>query len=75
LNALLLRADHACRALTPPRRPDETLLRFARRVRVHSQPLADWYAAYAVVRYSGQITPEAIDRLQADLPGKPHRAD
>jgi protein-glutamine gamma-glutamyltransferase len=67
LHALLRRADRALHKLGLRRGPDETLLQFARRVQPRSSDLADWYAAYAVVRYRGEIDSADIDRLRTTL--------
>ena len=73
LHALLARADAGTRKLGLTREPDETLHQFARRIAAsiatpgEAAPIAEWYAAYAAVRYSGVVADADIEQLQQTL--------
>jgi len=79
LHALLAKADAALRRRGLTRGPGETLHRFARRITGRAGSPADgaaagapdaaeWYAAYAAVRYGGAITDADIERLGQSMP-------
>ena len=75
LHALLAKADAALRRRGLTRGSDETLHLFARRILAHAASpaatgAAEWYVAYAAVRYSGAITDADIERLGQSLPAR-----
>jgi len=72
LHKMLATMDRKAKSAGARRGPHETLHAFAERVRLASQEgdggtgdhLADWYLAYAGLRYCGAISPERIAELQ-----------
>ena len=74
LHALLATADAGVRKLGLTRETDETLHHFARRISASATPsgdvvpVAEWYVAYAAVRYGGAIADADIKQLQTTLP-------
>ena len=80
LHALLAKADAAVRKLGLARGAHETLHQFARRIVAEiasgdaGAPAAEWYAAYATVRYGGAITDADIERLRRTLPARNGRS-
>ncbi len=75
MGRLLRRADRAARRRGFVREPDETLHRFAQRIQTvptrtsedDLDRMADWYRDYAVLRFRGPITGEAMDELARRL--------
>jgi transglutaminase-like putative cysteine protease len=79
MHAALARLDQTVRRRGLERGPEETLARFARRVRrtagddVWSTAVADCYLLYAELRYQGQTDPRAVDTFRTMVAGIPPR--
>jgi len=73
LHKMLAAMDRKARAIGVRRQPQETLHAFAERVRLASGDtdghalgrLADWYLAYAGLRYCNSINPQRVEELGA----------
>lgn len=69
---LLKRVDASVRKKGLERRPSETLHQFAARLSDDMLSYADWYRAYADLRYGGRMSVEALAELAAAVPpGRP----
>jgi hypothetical protein len=74
LRGLLTRADRRAERLSLVRDPSETLHHFARRLHAEAceggaeARLADWYARYADLRYTGALRDAHVEELARKLP-------